>query len=46
VLRNPGVVVAIRLTHGERDIALDAIQPCIKEATGLLQNILDRKLDS
>jgi hypothetical protein len=46
VLQNPGVVVAIRLTPQERAIALGAIQPGIKEASSLLQSVLDRKLDS
>ena len=44
VLQTAGVVVAVRLTHEERGIALDSLQIGIKEASRLLMGILDRKL--
>jgi hypothetical protein len=44
VLQTAGVVVAVRLTHEERGIALDSLQSGIQETSHLLMGILDRKL--
>jgi hypothetical protein len=45
VLQTAGVFVAVRLTHQERGIALDALQSGIKETSRRLLGILGPKLD-
>ena len=44
MLQTSGVFLAVRLTHEERSIALDALQVGIKEASRRVVGILDRKL--
>jgi hypothetical protein len=46
VLENPQTICAIRLSHRERAVALDALQVGIKEAAETLEGIVGRKLDS
>jgi hypothetical protein len=46
LLKAPGVVVAIRLSRRERDVALDALQIGVQEAAKTLTGIVGRKLDS
>jgi len=46
LLQAPDVFVAVRLTHHERSLALDALQVGVKEASRLLVDVLDRKFDS
>ena len=46
VLQNKQTVIAVRLTHRERDIALDALQIGVVEASKTLTGIAGRKLDS
>jgi hypothetical protein len=46
LLKAKGVVVAIRLSPRERDIALDALQIGVIEASKTLSGIVGRKLDS
>jgi hypothetical protein len=46
VLKTPGVVVAIRLSRRERDIALDALQAGVAEVSRTLQGIVGGKLDA
>ena len=43
-IRDPQMIIAIRLTQRERDIALDAVQVGVKEAAHTLAGIL--KLDA
>jgi hypothetical protein len=46
ILSNPNAVVAIRLNRRERDIALDALQTGVIEASKTLQGIGGRKFDA
>jgi hypothetical protein len=46
LLKHPGVVIAIRLSRRERDIALDALQIGVQEAAKTLTGIVGSKLDS
>jgi hypothetical protein len=46
VLKNPGVIVAVRLLPRERDIALNCLQSGVLEATRTLAGILGRKFDA
>jgi hypothetical protein len=46
ILSNPNAVVAIRLNRRERDIALDALQTGVLEASKTLQGIVGRKFDA
>ncbi len=41
VLENPEVIVAIRLSKTERDVALDALQPGIQAVARTLQGVLN-----
>ena len=46
LLKNPNVILAIRLNRRERDIALDALQIGVVEANKTLQGIVGRKFDA